>query len=351
MNEKFNIGLSCPHQFTEYDRIVMAHGGGGTFSRKLLEQLIYPVLKNDILLQKNDSAVIEISNVRIAYTTDSFVVNPIFFPGGDIGKLAVYGTINDLSVAGAKPLFISLSFIIEEGLPIDDFKKILLSIKQATQIANVQVVTGDTKVVEKGSCDKIFINTSGIGILNDDINISPANCKVGDKIILSGSIGEHGISILISRNNFELESDIKSDLAPLNSLIEKILSVSKDIHMMRDPTRGGLSSCLNEIAQSANVGIVINEEKILIKEEVKSICELLGLDPLYIANEGKVVLIVDPKDADTILNVMRQHPLGKDSQVIGELIDDNSNLVYMKTIIGTTRIVDMISGEQLPRIC
>lgn len=350
MNEQININ-SCPVPQTEYDRILMAHGGGGKFSKNLLEQYIYPLFDNEILSQKHDSAIFEISNTKFAFTTDSFVVNPIYFPGGDIGKLAVYGTVNDLSVAGAKPVFISLSFIIEEGFPIEDFKKILLSIKQATEIADVKIITGDTKVVEKGSCDKIFINTTGIGIIENQIEINPSKCKAGDKIILSGSIGEHGISILVSRNNFELETNIESDTAPLNSLVEKIINVSKNIHMMRDPTRGGLSSCLNEIAQSAKVGMLIYEDKIRIREDVKSICELLGLDPLYVANEGKLVVIVDSKDADLVLDTMRQHPLGKDSQIIGELIEDQFNLVYMKTIIGTTRIVDMISGEQLPRIC
>ncbi|MEJ5352602.1 MAG: hydrogenase expression/formation protein HypE [Melioribacteraceae bacterium] len=351
MNDKLNINFSCPVQSNEYDKILMAHGGGGTYSKKLLEQFIYPMFDNNILSQRHDSGIFEISKSKFAFTTDSFVVSPIFFPGGDIGKLAINGTINDLSVAGAKPLFISLSFIIEEGFPIKDFQKILLSIKSATEKANVKIITGDTKVVEKGSCDKIFINTSGIGIIENGIDISPAKCKVGDKIILSGGIAEHGIAILTSRNNFEIETDIESDTSPLNHLVEKILSVSKNIHMMRDPTRGGLSSCLNEIAQTASVSMLIYEDKIPVKEEVRSICELLGLDPLYIANEGKIVVIVDPDDADSVLQTMRQDPLGQNAQIIGEIIEDNSNLVFMKTIIGTTRIVDMISGEQLPRIC
>jgi len=351
MSDKLNINFSCPVQSNEYDKILMAHGGGGTYSKKLLEQFIYPLFDNNILSQRLDSGIFEISKSKFAFTTDSFVVSPIFFPGGNIGKLAINGTINDLSVAGAKPLFISLSFIIEEGFPIEDFQKILLSIKSATEKANVKIITGDTKVVEKGSCDKIFINTSGIGIIENGIDISPAKCKVGDKIILSGSIAEHGIAILTSRNNFEIETEIESDTSPLNHLVEKILSVSKNIHMMRDPTRGGLSSCLNEIAQTASVSMLIYEDKIPIKEELRSICELLGLDPLYIANEGKIVVIVDPDDADSVLKAMRQDPLGQNAQIIGEIIEDNSNLVFMKTIIGTTRIVDMISGEQLPRIC
>lgn len=345
------LKLSCPIPKNDYDKILMAHGGGGTFSKKLMEELIYPLFQNDILCQKHDSGVFELDKLKLAFTTDSFVVNPIFFPGGDIGKLAVNGTVNDLLVAGAKPLFISLSFIIEEGFSIEDFWNILISIKSASEKANVKIITGDTKVVGKGSCDKIFINTSGIGIINKEVDIKPSKCKVGDKIIINGNIGEHGIAILSARNNFELETKIESDTVALNSLVEKILNTSKKIHMMRDLTRGGLSSCLNEIAQSANVSIMIYEDKIPIKEEVKSICELLGLDPLHIANEGKIIVIVESEDADLVLEAMHSDPLGKDAAIIGEVINDESNLVYMKTIIETIRIVDMISGEQLPRIC
>jgi hydrogenase expression/formation protein HypE len=353
MTNKNEIGfnLSCPIPKSDYDKILLAHGGGGTISHHLLNNLIFPQFENEILNQHNDSAVFNIQGKKFAFTTDSYVVQPLFFPGGDIGELSVNGTINDLSVSGADPLFLSASFIIEEGLPLEDFWRIILSMKKATEKAGVKIITGDTKVVDKRKGDKIFINTSGIGLIEDGIDISPKNIKPGDLIILSGRIAEHGIAVLSSREGLEFETTIKSDTAPLNSLVKNILSVSKNIRCMRDPTRGGVSSILNEIAIEARRGILIEEEKIPLSEEVKSACEILGLDPLYIANEGKLIAFASPADAETVVNEMKRNQYGRDSVIIGRVTEENPGAVLMKTKIGTKRVVDMLTGEQLPRIC
>lgn len=343
--------LSCPIPKSEYDKILIAHGGGGTLTHQLISKIFLSQFGNEYLNQLHDGAIFELNGTKFAFTTDSYVVKPIFFAGGNIGELAVNGTVNDLVCCGAKPLFISVGFIIEEGFEIEDLWKIVLSMREAADKANVLIVTGDTKVVEKGKGDKIFINTSGIGIVYDGLNISPKNVKVGDVIILNGKIAEHGIAIMSEREGLEFETKIESDTAPLNGLIEEVLKVSKNISVMRDPTRGGLASALNEIASSANVKIEIYESEIPISEEVIGACEILGLDPLYIANEGKILIFADEKDADKILEVMKNHPLGKESKIIGKVIDKGEPLVMMKTLIGSTRIVDMISGEQLPRIC
>lgn len=353
MNEEIhNDGINCPMPINDYDKILLAHGSGGTISHNLISRIIRPVFSNEYLDKLHDSAVIEINNQRIAFTTDSYVVKPLFFPGGNIGKLAVYGTVNDLVCAGAKPLFISVSFIIEEGLPVDDFKRIVSSMSSAAEQSGVKIVTGDTKVVEKGKGDLIFINTSGIGIVRDNVDISPGNVRPGDDIILSGSIAEHGIAIMAARESLEFETSIQSDAAPLNGFMEEILNATKNIHMMRDPTRGGISSALNEIALSSNTEIMIEESKIQINEEVKGACELLGFDPLYVANEGKLLVFLPPSETDKVLGVMKNHPLGKNAGVIGRVTDSvNPGSVIMKTSIGTFRIVDMIAGDQLPRIC
>lgn len=348
---KFPGSLSCPIPKSDYDRILLAHGGGGTLSHKLISKLFYPQFANDILDQQHDSGVFELNGSRIALTTDSYVIHPIFFPGGDIGSLAINGTINDLSMAGAKPLFISAAFIIEEGFEIEELWKIVLSMEKAAKDAGVKIITGDTKVVDKGKGDKIFINTSGIGIVPEGVNISPKNCQPGDVIILSGKIAEHGVAIMSSRENLEFETTIKSDSAPLNGLVEKMLNASKEIHVMRDPTRGGVASTLNEIAMTAKVGILIEEEKIPISEEVKGACEILGLDPLYIANEGKLIAFISENSSEEVLEAMRSHPLGREACIIGKVTSTNPEDVIMKTSIGSTRIVDMMSGEQLPRIC
>jgi hydrogenase expression/formation protein HypE len=347
----FSSGLSCPIPKSDYDKVLLAHGGGGTLSQQLIQKLFFSQFDNDVLNVHHDSAMFELNGSRLAFTTDSYVVQPIFFPGGNIGDLAINGTINDLAVSGAKPLYISVGFIIEEGFEIEELWKIVLSMKAAADKAGIKIVTGDTKVVDHGKGDKIFINTSGIGIIKDGIDISPQNCKEGDSIILSGRIAEHGIAIMSAREGLEFETTIKSDSAPLNNLIEAVLRISNNIHVMRDPTRGGIASALNEIAQSSQKGILLYEEKIPITEEVKGACEILGLDPLYIANEGKVLIFVPESETGEVLNVMRNNPLGKDASVIGKVTISDPGLVVMKTLIGSSRIVDMISGEQLPRIC
>ncbi|MCX8011038.1 MAG: hydrogenase expression/formation protein HypE [Ignavibacteria bacterium] len=343
--------LSCPIPKSDYDKILLAHGGGGKLSNQLIQKLFISQFDNEFLNVQHDGAVFEINGTKFAFTTDSYVIQPIFFPGGDIGELAIYGTVNDLAMCGAKPLYISVGLIIEEGFAIDELWKITLSLKNASEKSGVKIITGDTKVVDKGKGDKIFINTSGLGIVYEGVNVSPKNCKAGDVIILSGRIAEHGIAIMSAREGIEFETTIQSDTAPLNDLVENIFSVSKKVHVLRDPTRGGLASAFNEIAASANVGIYIDENKIPILEQVKAVCELLGFDPLYVANEGKLIAIVEAEDSEKILQAMRSHPLGTESQIIGEVVSSHPKRVVMKTSIGSQRIVDMISGEQLPRIC
>jgi hydrogenase expression/formation protein HypE len=349
-NENYQ-GAVCPIPKIEYDKILMAHGGGGTLTHQLIKKIFISQFGNEVLNVLHDSAILKVESKRLAFTTDSYVVNPVFFPGGNIGELAVYGTINDLVMAGAEPLFLSVSFILEEGFLIEDLWQIVVSMKNASQKGNVKIVTGDTKVVDNGKADKIFINTSGIGIIPEGVDIGPQNAKPGDLIILNGRIAEHGIAILSAREGIEFESEIISDLAPLNSLVSLMLNESKNIHVLRDPTRGGLASTLNEIAAQSNIGIRIYEDKIPIAGNVKAACEIFGLDPLYIANEGKLVAFIDPADAEKVLNQMHAHELGMEASIIGEVTKNNPKTVVMKTAIGTNRIIDMISGEQLPRIC
>ncbi len=345
------MNLNCPIPISKYDKVMLAHGGGGKLSNQLIQKMFISEFDNSMINAMHDGAIFEVNKGRLAFSTDSFVVQPIFFPGGNIGELAVNGTVNDIACCGAVPKYLSLSFIIEEGLPMVDLWKIVQSIKLAAIEANVKIVTGDTKVVDKGKGDKIFINTSGIGVIENNINISPTNCKAGDLIIVNGNIADHGIAIMSSRQGLEFETTIESDTAPLNGLIQDILNVSKNIRVLRDPTRGGLSSALNEIAQSSNLGIEIYENQLPILEEVKGACEILGLDPLYIANEGKVLVFVPKEEADKVLSVMKAHKYGKNSAIIGKLCNEHPKMLRMKTTIGSTRIVDMISGEQLPRIC
>ena len=351
MDFNFSNALTCPIPKSDYDKVLLAHGGGGTLSHQLIQKLFFSQFDNDVLNVHHDSAMFDINGSRIAFTTDSYVVHPIFFPGGNIGDLAINGTVNDLSVSGAKPLYISVGFIIEEGFEIEELWKIVLSMKKAANLAGVKIVTGDTKVVDHGKGDKIFINTSGIGLIKPEINISPQNCMEGDAIILNGRIAEHGIAIMSAREGLEFETTVKSDSAALNNLISEVLNKTNDVHVMRDPTRGGIASALNEIAESSGKGIHIFEDKIHISEEVKGACEILGLDPLYIANEGKVLIFLPNSEAEGVLNIMRKHPLGKESSIIGTVTNEDPGLVIMKTLIGSSRIVDMISGEQLPRIC
>ena len=333
------------------DRIMMAHGSGGKISHELISQLFLPKFDNDILRKLDDSAVLKTKGKRLAFSTDSYVINPIFFPGGDIGKLAIFGTVNDISMSGAVPLYLSAGFVLEEGFLISDLEKILKSMKSAAEQTNVLIVCGDTKVVERGSADKIFINTSGLGVIENEINISGENAKVGDLIIVNGSIGDHGIAVMSERGQFEFETQIKSDCAPLSDLVQYILSFTKNVNVLRDPTRGGIATVLNEIAEKSKVSIEIYEEKIPVKEAVRGACEMLGFDPMYVANEGKLIAIVSKKDAVGLLNHMRKHPLAKDSEIIGKVIEGKAGRVTMKTLIGSTRILDMMVGELLPRIC
>lgn len=331
-------------------KILLAHGSGGKMSHELVEKGFLKEFANPILDRLDDSAVFDFSGT-LAFTTDSFVVSPIFFPGGDIGKLSVCGTVNDLSMVGAVPLYLSLAFIIEEGFPQDDLERIVASIKKTSQEADVKIVTGDTKVVTRGGCDKFFINTAGIGRIPDGLDISASNLKPGDKIILSGTIGDHGIAVLSQREELNFSTELKSDCAPLNKLVSDMLKASTAIHAMRDPTRGGLATILNEFAAQSKVSIRIEESAIRVKDEVRGACEMLGLDPLYIANEGKLVAVVAKEAADAVVAAMRKNVYGRDAAVIGEVTEGNHGRVVMKTKFGTSRIIDMLVGEALPRIC
>ena len=345
-----NSYLSFHDRARKNEVILLAHGSGGKLSHDLVEKKFLPFLANPVLNKLDDSAIFEASG-HLAFTTDSYVVNPIFFPGGDIGKLAVCGTVNDLAMSGATPLYLSLSAIIEEGFPLGELEQIMQSIKATTEEAEVKIITGDTKVVNRGQADKIFINTSGIGIIPPGIDIAGANAKTGDKVILSGTIGDHGIAIMSQREGLKFSISIGSDCCPLSKLVSEMLDASPIIHCLRDPTRGGLATTLNEFARQSNVGIVIEEDKVPIKEGVRAACELLGFDPIYVANEGKLVAIVDPCEAEKVLVRMRQNKYGKDAAIIGEVVNDHPRRVIMKTKLGPSRIVDMLSGELLPRIC
>ncbi|HEY5649304.1 MAG TPA: hydrogenase expression/formation protein HypE [Nitrospiria bacterium] len=352
-SEKMDIsgGLSCPLPLSEYPQVLLAHGGGGKLSNQMIQRLIVPEFQNDYLEPLHDGAVVSLNGVRVAFSTDSFVVNPIFFPGGDIGELAVNGTVNDISMCGAKPLFLSAAFIVEEGFPMADLQRIVASMHRAADSAEIQLITGDTKVVDRGKADKIFINTSGMGLVYPDVDIRPGNIRAGDRVILNGSLAVHGIAIMSVREGLEFETEIKSDTAALHGLVGEMLSADPGIHVMRDLTRGGLASGLNEIAEKAGLGIHLRETDIPVGEDVRGACEILGLDPLYVANEGKFIAIVSPEVSDVILPVMRKHPLGKNARVIGEVVSDHPGTVLMKSRIGGNRVVDMLSGEQLPRIC
>ena len=332
------------------DKILLAHGSGGKLARDLVEKTFISALANPLLNRLDDSAVMDFSG-RLAFTTDSYVVKPIFFPGGDIGKLAVCGTVNDLAMSGAKPLYLSLAFIIEEGLPRDELNKIVSSIRKAAQEARVEIVTGDTKVVNRGSADKLFINTAGVGIIAEGIDISGDRARPGDKVILSGTIGDHGIAVLSQREGLGFSTQLESDCAPLGRLVAEMLAVNADIHCLRDPTRGGLATTLNELAKQSKVSIRIEEEKIPVRQEVLAACEMLGFDPLYVANEGKLVAIVPAKDADKVLKAMRGNHYGAEAAIIGEVGAEHPGRVVMKTCMGSSRIIDMLVGDPLPRIC
>jgi hydrogenase expression/formation protein HypE len=336
--------------------ITLAHGSGGKAMRDLIDDIFVGSFDNPILSQLEDQATIPLAQLisqgdRLAFTTDSYVVDPLFFPGSNIGELAINGTVNDLAVSGAKPLYLTCSMIMEEGLPVETLRQVVLSMKTAADAAGVQIVTGDTKVVHRGSADKLFINTAGIGVIRDNVSSSAHQIKPGDAVIINGKLGDHGAAILIARGELALSTDIKSDCQPLNGLVDAILEVCPHIHAMRDATRGGVATVLNEFAQSSEVGIRLDEASIPIREEVKGVCEILGLDPLYLANEGKLVVIVARSHAESVLSAMKSHPAGKDSSIIGEVIDSPAGVVLLQTAFGAERIVDMLVGDQLPRIC
>ena len=335
------------------DKILLGHGSGGKLSHELITNLFAKHFSNPILEQQSDSAIVNIATNKLAYTTDSFVVDPIFFPGGNIGNLAIAGTVNDLAVSGATPRYLSVGFIIEEGFSLAKLEEIVISMAQDAKEAGVIIVTGDTKVVDKGKCDKVFINTSGIGEIDEvRVKISSGEMiKPGDKIIINGSIGDHGMSVMAARNELNIQTYIESDCACLNNLISDALQVSSKIKFMRDATRGGLGTVISELVKGSNFGIQIDEEKLTIHENVRGLCELLGFDPIYVANEGKVVMVVDKDDADNVLYSIKESPFGKEASIIGEVTNDHIGLAWLNTSVGGKRIIEMLSGQQLPRIC
>jgi hydrogenase expression/formation protein HypE len=343
-------GSACPLPIFQHDRIVLGHGSGGKLTAQLIENVFLPAFGNAALNKLDDQAVLSVSGSRLAFTTDSFVVTPIFFPGGDIGHLAVNGTVNDLAMSGARPLYLSAAFILEEGLAMEELRRVVSSMQQAAHKAGVLLVAGDTKVVNRGKGDKIFITTTGIGIVERPVNISADRARPGDRIILSGYIGDHGMAILSQRENLEFEGAIESDTAPLHELVAAMMEVTNEIHCLRDATRGGVATVLNEISSRSGIGMLLQETTIPVRDSVRGACEILGLDPLYVANEGKLVAVVDSAAADAVVERMRRVPAGQDARIIGEVIE-NPRMVLMKTEIGGTRVLDTLFGEQLPRIC
>jgi hydrogenase expression/formation protein HypE len=353
---------TCPLPKYDYDRILLGHGSGGGLTADLIHRVFVPSFSNGSPRVLEDQATLSLSGKnhhgngatalpRIAFTTDSFVVRPLFFPGGDIGKLAVHGTVNDLAVGGAKPMFLSAAFILEEGLPLETLERIVASMRQACDEADVTLVTGDTKVVDRGKGDQVFITTSGIGIVPEGRSLSIANARPGDAILVSGTLGDHGIAIMSLREGIEFETVLESDSAPLTDLVQVMLDACPNIRCMRDPTRGGLSSAVNELADASNVGVELNESAIPLRNEVRAACEMLGLDPLYVANEGKLIAVAPHEDAEPLLQIMRRHPLGRNAAIVGRIVEDHAGMVILKSLVGGARVVTMLAGEQLPRIC
>jgi hydrogenase expression/formation protein HypE len=349
---------SCPLPIFDHKNIVLGHGSGGKLTAELIDKIFRPSFTNPVLDKLDDQAVLEIGGARLAFTTDSFVVTPIFFPGGDIGTLAVNGTVNDLAMSGARPLYLAAAFILEEGLPSDVLRRVVESMGAAARAAGVQLVTGDTKVVNRGKGDQIFITTTGIGVIERKGVISADRARPGDKILLSGFIGDHGMAIMSQRENLEFEGAIQSDCAALHELVAQMLEAAtvdsqevQFVHCLRDPTRGGVATTLNEIAAQSKVGMLLEETTLPVRESVQGACEILGLDPLYVANEGKLVAVVSREVAESVLQKMREHPLGRDAVMIGEVVAEHPGMVRMKTTVGGTRILDVMFGEQLPRIC
>jgi hydrogenase expression/formation protein HypE len=344
-------GSQCPLPIMQHEHIVLGHGSGGKLSAQLIERVFLPAFSNPVLNKLDDQAVLEINGSRLAFTTDAFVVTPLFFPGGDIGRLAVNGTVNDLAMSGARPLYLAAAFILEEGLSTEELRRVVRSMSEAAKAAGVQLVAGDSKVVNRGKGDKLFISTTGIGVIERPANISADRAGAGDKIILSGYIGDHGMAILSQREHLEFEGVIESDCAALDALVADMLEVSPHIHCLRDPTRGGVATVLNEIAQRSRVGMLVRETQIPVRDTVRGACEILGLDPLYVANEGKLIAIVPAEDAHAIVDRMRRNPLGREARIIGEVCAEHPGMVLIETEIGGTRVLDTLFGEQLPRIC
>ena len=342
---------SCPLPLRSYPTIVMGHGGGGKLSAELVEHLFAPAFRNAALDALGDAAVLTLEGGQLAYSTDSFVVRPLFFPGGNIGKLAVNGTVNDLAMMGAKPRYLTAGFILEEGLLVSQLGVIVEEMAAAARAAGVQIVAGDTKVVDKGHGDGVYINTSGLGIIPEGVDIRPQRAQPGDVVIVSGEIGLHGVAILSVREGLEFGAPVESDCAPLNGLVEAMLAASRAIHVLRDPTRGGLAATLNEIARAARVGVVYEERRLPVPPAVAAACEMLGMDPVYIANEGKLIAVVAPEEAEVVLEAMQRHPLGAKAAIIGRITAEHPGVVVARTGIGGSRVVDMQVGEQLPRIC
>ena len=350
MDNPKQFQLNCPIPLDNYPRITLAHGGGGKLSHQLISEMFQPLFDNAFLNAEHDGVVLPTDGKKMAFTTDSHVVQPLFYPGGDIGSLAVYGTVNDLAMCGARPLYLSLSFIIEEGLAMETLWRIVQSIKTASEQAGVKIVTGDTKVVNRGKGDELFINTTGIGRVEHSLSIQPSSIQVGDVILLNGDLGRHGIAVMAHREGLEFESEIQSDCAPLNGIVQSLLDENIPIHCLRDLTRGGLVSALVELSKTSGKRIELTESAIPVREDVRGACEILGFDPLFVANEGRFVAFVPENHADVVLEIMKQHPLGEDALVIGQVMKGESRVVA-KNEFGGSRILDMFSGEQLPRIC
>jgi hydrogenase expression/formation protein HypE len=346
-----DFSAACPLPISQYPHVLMAHGGGGTLMHQLLENVFGKAFSNPILDTRHDSAQFTVPAGKLAMTTDSYVVRPIFFPGGDIGSLAVHGTVNDLAMSGARPLYLTSAFIIEEGLPMETLWRVVCSMRDAAKKCGVQIVTGDTKVVDKGKGDGLFISTAGIGVMEHSLNIAPQNVQPGDAVIVSGDLGRHGMAIMAVRESLQFESAIESDSAPVHEVVLELIQAGIEIHCLRDLTRGGLASALNEIAAAAGVKIAIEEKLIPVREEVHAACEMLGLDPLLVANEGRMAAFVASKDSARALQIIRRHAVSSNAAVIGRVAEKSAPLVTIKSAIGASRILDMPSGEQLPRIC
>jgi hydrogenase expression/formation protein HypE len=346
-----DFSSNCPAPLTDHTQVLMAHGGGGRLMQQLIERMFLRAFANPLLETRHDGAVIPIQSRRLAFTTDSYVVRPLFFPGGDIGTLAVNGTVNDLAMCGARPRWLSAGFILEEGLPIETLWRVVQSMRSAADAAGVQVVTGDTKVVDKGKADGLFINTAGIGLIEHDLTLGPSQVKPGDAVLVNGDLGRHGVAVISVREGLQFETTITSDCAPLAGLVSALLEGGIEVHCLRDLTRGGLAAALNEIASTAQVQVDIEERAVPVREEVRGACELLGLDPLYVANEGRLVAFVAAKDAERAVAIMRGHPQGGGACAVGKVLLDSPGRVTMKSAIGARRILDLLSGEQLPRIC